>query len=76
MDSGASRNFLDKDFVNHCNIVTKQSDKVTIELADRHKQHTNSTAMIQELYLGKYRTTGLPSQVIKLQHYNAILGKP
>ena len=76
LDSGASRNFLDEQFVKRCNLPTRKSDTVTIELADGRKQETSQHVDIKNLHLGHYHTTGLSAQVIKLQRYDAILGKP
>ena len=76
LDSGASRNFLDDQFVKRCNITTQESAPVTIELADGRKQDTNRVVNIKDLHLDTYHTTGISAQVIKLQRYDAILGKP
>jgi hypothetical protein len=76
LDSGASRNFLDEQFVHRCKIPTQVSPPVSIELADGRKQETNQTARIQDLTMDPYHTTGINTQVIKIQRYDAILGKP
>jgi len=76
LDSGASRNFLDENFVNNNNIPLQTSSPMTIELADGRKQETNTSVRIKDLSLGSYHTSNLMIQVIKIQYYDAILGKP
>ncbi len=76
IDSGASRNFLDKQFVERYNIPIKNIDHVTVELADGRKMETNKMVNISKLELDTYKTTGITAQVIGLQRYDAILGKP
>jgi len=49
---------------------------MTIELADGRKQETNTSVRIKDLSLGSYHTSNLMAQVIKIQRYDAILGKP
>ena len=67
LDSGASRNFLDEQFVHRCKISTQVSPPVTIELADGRKQETNHSVRIKDLSLSSYHTTGISTQVIKIQ---------
>lgn len=76
IDSGASRNFLDKQFVERHNIPTQDINHVTVELADGRKMGTNKVVNIKKLELDTYHTTGIVAQVIGLQRYDAILGKP
>jgi len=57
-------------------IPIKNIDHVTIELADRRKMETNKMVNIKKLELDTYKTTGITAQVIGLQRYDAILGKP
>ena len=76
LDSGVSRNFLDEQFVDRCHISTQKSAPISIELADGRKQETNRTARIQDLSLDSYQITRISTHVIKIQWYDAILGKP
>jgi len=49
---------------------------LTIELADGRKKEVTSEVKIQKLELDEYRTTGITAQLLNLQRYDAILGKP
>jgi len=49
---------------------------MTVELADGRKMGTNKLINIKRLELDTYKTTGITAQVINLQRYDAILGKP
>jgi hypothetical protein len=75
LDSGASRNFIDKKFVEENNLAIRTTTPLTIELADGRKKETNQVANMRTLQLGIYQTKNLDAQVIDLQHYDAILGK-
>src|SRR6185369_8311332 len=76
LDSGASRNFIDKEFVNRNCLTTKTVSPISVELADGRKTKTDKIVGINKLELGSYHTTGISAQVIKLQRYDVILGKP
>jgi len=76
LDSGASRNFLDEKFVKRHGIPVNDIDPMTVELADGRKMGTNKLINIKRLELDTYKTTGITAQVINLQRYDAILGKP
>ena len=67
IDSGASRNFLDKQFVERQGIQTQNIDHVTVELADGRKMRTDKVVNIKNLELDTYHTTGIVAQVIGLQ---------
>ena len=54
----------------------QETETVIVKLADGRKQETSRFVNINELHLGPYYTTKLSAQVIKLQRYDAILGKP
>src|SRR6185369_13659284 len=75
LDSGASRNFIDRKFVEENKLAVKVTTPLTIELADGRKKETNRIANMRELQLGVYRTKNLDAQVIDIQRYDAILGK-
>ena len=48
----------------------------TVELADGQKKEVTSEVKIQKLELDEYKTTGISAQLLDLQRYDAILGKP
>ena len=76
LDSGASRNFVDEKFVAKINLPTKNIPAVSVELADGRKSEITKAADVQKLELGKYQTNNISTQVLKLQRYDIILGKP
>src|SRR5215213_2249375 len=76
VDSGASRNFINQEFVQRNNIVAEKVSPISVELADGSKSETSKSINIRELKLGTYHTSDIPAQVINLQRYDAILGKP
>ena len=76
LDSGASHNFLDESFVKRCQLPVKNISPITVELADGRKCDTTQLVNIKELKLGAYNTSGISAQVINLQRYDAVLGKP
>jgi hypothetical protein len=76
LDSGASRNFVDQKFVQRHRLATKSTTPFTVELADGRKKEVKTEVNIQRLELDTYRTTGIPAQILDLQRYDAILGKP
>ena len=49
---------------------------IKIEFADGTKREIDQTVSIQELKMDKYHTSGISAQVINLQRYDVILGKP
>jgi len=49
---------------------------ITVELADGHKKKVNSSVKINELKLDTYHTSGIDAQVLNIQRYDLILGKP
>jgi len=63
LDSGASRNFINKKFVEENRLAVKITPPLTIELADGQKKKTNQVANVRELQLGVYRTKNLDAQV-------------
>jgi len=75
LDSGASRNFVDKDFIQRNHFPTKTNKTLTIELADGRKQETNQEALLNNLEIGNYRAKCIKAQVINLNRYDVILGK-
>jgi len=76
LDSGASRNFIDENFVAKINLPTKNISPLSVELADGRKSEITKAANIRKLELGNYHTNNIPTQVLKLQRYDVILGKP
>jgi hypothetical protein len=77
LDSGASRNFIDTKFVQKHNLATQDITPLMVQMADGTQQEINKELGIKELRLDTYHTTGqLSAQVITLQNYDAILGKP
>ncbi|CAG8743053.1 17297_t:CDS:2, partial [Racocetra fulgida] len=74
--SGASQNFINKNFVNKNKLTTKTNTSLTVELADGRKAKTNKIVDITKLELGPYNTSGISVQVLNLQCYDTILGKP
>src|SRR5438105_10405708 len=48
----------------------------TVEFADGSKCNVDQAINMKELQLSDYKTSGITAQVINLQRYNAILGKP
>ena len=48
----------------------------TVEFADGSKCNVDQAINMKELQLGDYKTSGITAQVINLQRYDAILGKP
>src|ERR1043165_2396783 len=76
LDSGASRNFIDIKFIEQNNVTTTNTKPIIVELADGRKTETKQIVNIKKLELGTYYTSGIQAQVITLQRYDAILGKP
>ncbi|CAG8710615.1 17082_t:CDS:2, partial [Racocetra fulgida] len=76
LDSGASRNFIDKNFATWNKLTLKTVSPLSLELADGSKAQTDKTFNINKLELDPYYTSGILAQVLKLQCYDAILGKP
>ena len=48
----------------------------TVEFADGSKCNVDQAINMKELQLGDYKTSSITAQVINLQRYDAILGKP
>ncbi|CAH1771257.1 12327_t:CDS:2, partial [Entrophospora sp. SA101] len=67
---------LTQEFVNKNQLKTRDVSPISVELADGTKTKTNKIIDINKLELGSYHTTGITAQVIKLQCYDVILGKP
>ena len=59
LDSGASRNFVDKKFVAKHHMKANTTSPLTVELADRRKKEVTTEVKFDKLELGKYRTTGV-----------------
>jgi hypothetical protein len=76
LDSGASRNFVDEKFAQKYQLAQTSTKPFTVELADGRKKEVNKEIKINKLELDSYRTTGIVAQVLNLQRYDAILGKP
>src|SRR6266511_2123677 len=76
LDSGASKNFVNESFASKNKMLTKKMSPMEVELADGRKSTTNRIVEINKLELGSYRTSGIKAQVMKLQRYDIILGKP
>jgi len=72
----ASRNFVDQKFVNKNRIPKKPTPKFSVKLADGRKKEVTTEINIKDLELDTYHTSGISAQVLELQRYNAILGKP
>ena len=49
---------------------------ITVELADGYKKKVNSSVKINELKLDTYHTSRIDAQVLNIQCYDLILGKP
>ena len=76
LDSGASRNFVDEKFVQKHKLGKKTTTPFTVELADGSKKEVKNEINIKKLELETYYTSGISAQVLGLQKYNTILGKP
>ena len=76
LDSGASKNFIDEKFVNKYKLITKSIPPLSVELVSGQELGINKSCEIQQLELGIYRTTNISTQVLPLQRYDLILGKP
>ena len=76
LDSGASRNFIDEAYVQNNQLQTCIMNPIMVELADGHKKKVNSSVKINELKLDTYHTSGIDAQVLNIQCYDLILGKP
>ena len=76
LDSRSSRNFIDETFVKRHHLTSEKIKSFEVELADGTKKDISQTMKIQELHIELYRTSGISAQVINLQRYNVILGKP
>ena len=76
LDSGASKNFVDQKFVHKNRIPKKPTTPFSVELADGRKKEVTTEVEVKALELGKYRTSEFSAQVLELQRYDAILGKP
>ena len=76
LDSRASRNFINEKFVKRTNMPTKETKSFSVSLADGTEKGINKAVNINLLQLGSYRTTGIDAQVLNLQRYDMILGKP
>ncbi|CAG8704405.1 14907_t:CDS:2, partial [Racocetra fulgida] len=75
-DSGAFHNFIDKDFATRNKLPLKTVSPLSVKLADGSKAQMDKTFNINKLELGSYYTSGISAQVLKLQCYDTILGKP
>ena len=76
LDSGASKNFVNESFASKNKMLTKKVSSMEVELADGRKSTTSRIVEIKKLELGSYRTSGIKAQIMKLQRYDIILGKP
>ena len=54
LDSGTSRNFIDKKFTETNRLPTKEVKQVTVELADGSEKKINKAVDIKSLQLGEY----------------------
>ena len=67
LDSGASRNFIDKKFVNKYKLPTKPVTPLSVELADGQKLDISQSFNIRKLELGSsYHTNNIFTQVLPL----------
>jgi hypothetical protein len=64
---------VNEKFVKKNNLTTTNTTPIKVELADGSKKQINKTLEIQNLQLGEYQTKGIHAQLIRLQHYDAIL---
>ena len=76
LDSGASRNFIDEKFVQQHKLSTQGTKSFSVELADGRKKEITQAVNIKKLSLEPYHTSGISAQVLNLQRYDVILGKP
>jgi hypothetical protein len=76
LDSGASKNFVDQKFVHKNRLPKKATTPFSVELADGRRKEVNTEVNIKTLELDNYCTSGISAQVLELQRYDAILGKP
>ena len=76
LNSRASRNFIDQAFITKHKLPTQFMKPIKVEFADGTKREIDQTVPIQELKMDKYHTSGISAQVIDLQRYDVILGKP
>ena len=67
---------MDEKFVQKHQLSKKTTTPFTVELADGRKKEIKDEINIKKLELETYRTSGVPAQVLGLQRYDAILGKP
>jgi gag-polyprotein putative aspartyl protease/Zinc knuckle len=76
LDSGSSRNFIDETFVRRHRLTSEKIKSFEVELADGTTKDISQTVHIQELRIEPYCAKGISAQVIQLQRYDVILGKP
>ena len=57
-------------------MTTTRAKPFKVEFVDGTKSQVSQEVKIQDLHLDKYYALNLSIQVINLQHYDAILGKP
>jgi hypothetical protein len=75
LDSGASKNFIDTNFVKKNKLPVKFVQSLKVQLVDGRKKETNKVVNINKLEMNTYKTTGIEAQVINLRQYDIILGK-
>ena len=67
---------MDEKFVQKHHLSKKNTIPFTVELADGRKKEVKDEIKINKLELETYYTSGITAQVLGLQRYDAILGKP
>ena len=67
---------MDEKFVQKHHFNKKNTIPFTVELADGRKKEVKDEIKINKLELETYYTSGITAQVLDLQRYDAILGKP
>ena len=75
VDSGATGNFINEQFVKQHQLKRRQTNFNTIELADGRTREVTEEINIKALQLGPYRTGNITAQVMPLKRYDLILGK-
>ena len=77
LDSGASKNFVDKKFVEKYQLPqTSMPTTLSVELANGRKKEVTREVKLDKLELNTYRASRINTQVLDLQRYDAIFKKP
>jgi hypothetical protein len=75
IDSGATRNFVDRNFAETNNLQITSDKEITIELANGTKEKSHAVTVIRNLDLGPYHTSDVTAHLISLQRDDMILGQ-